>query len=335
MSRRTVLIVDDAYSMRNLLRKALKEADYEVVSEAKNGKEGVEMYFRLKPDVVTMDIKMPEMSGIEATKQILAKDPQAKIIVVTGNSDDDIKKEIMDAGALEYLSKPFQPAFLWNKLDNVVKQTQAKQENPESPVNIITGDDIEDSFEDMEIEILTKPDESKNRVFVIENSEDNIIFPEDYPMDNKNIINEDNLKKYEEEHLERKDEERINTKITPPVRPPINRTPNYVSTPKSGQKEDYIELVVNEDTKQETSTFKSNISKNNYKPKREDLTPPSIQTTGGFTIRPPRGRVLRDDYDDDSDDIEEPILNESKKQIYNNNTKKSGLFSKVKNLFKK
>lgn len=99
MGKVTVLIVDDAYFMRNLIKRTLKEADYDVVGEAKNGMEGVKMYFDLRPDIVCMDINMPDISGIEATKQIMSKDPQAKVIAITGNNDDEIKRQMIEAGA--------------------------------------------------------------------------------------------------------------------------------------------------------------------------------------------------------------------------------------------
>ncbi len=76
-----VLITDDAAFMRATLRKVLEKEGFEVVGEAANGKEAVELYKQLKPDLVTMDITMPVMNGIDAIKEIMAIDPEAKIVV--------------------------------------------------------------------------------------------------------------------------------------------------------------------------------------------------------------------------------------------------------------
>lgn len=101
-----VLIVDDSPAVRRLLKRILTEAQYEVVGEAKNGLEAVELYFTLKPDVVTMDITMPEMEGIEALKQIKKRDPKAKVIMLTSLSDVQSVKEAILAGAANYVIKP-------------------------------------------------------------------------------------------------------------------------------------------------------------------------------------------------------------------------------------
>ncbi|MGB9789915.1 chemotaxis protein CheY [Thermotoga caldifontis] len=103
-----VLIVDDAAFMRMLLKDIITKAGYEVVGEAANGVEAVEKYKELKPDVVTMDITMPEMDGITAIKKIREFDPNAKIIVCSAMGQQAMVIEAIQAGAKDFIVKPFQ-----------------------------------------------------------------------------------------------------------------------------------------------------------------------------------------------------------------------------------
>jgi len=103
-----VLIVDDAAFMRMLLKDIITKAGYEVAGEAANGVEAVEKYKELKPDVVTMDIKMPEMDGITAIKKIKEIDPNAKIIVCSAMGQQAMVIEAIQAGAKDFIVKPFQ-----------------------------------------------------------------------------------------------------------------------------------------------------------------------------------------------------------------------------------
>lgn len=104
-----VLITDDALFMRVTLKNILTQNGYEVVGEAQNGAESVEMYKTLKPDLVTMDITMPEMDGIEALKQIKAHDPNATVIMCTAMGQKNMVVEAIQAGAKDFIVKPFQP----------------------------------------------------------------------------------------------------------------------------------------------------------------------------------------------------------------------------------
>jgi two-component system chemotaxis response regulator CheY len=115
-----VLIVDDAAFMRMLLKDIVTKAGFEVVGEASNGKEAVEKYKELKPDVVTMDITMPEMNGIEAVKEIKKMDPNANIIMVSAMGQQAMVIEAIQAGAKDFIVKPFQPARVIEALKKAV-----------------------------------------------------------------------------------------------------------------------------------------------------------------------------------------------------------------------
>ena len=105
MSR--VLIVDDSRTSRRVLRDMIERAGYEVVGEAVNGREGYEQYGKLKPDIVTMDITMPEMDGIEALTKIKEDYPDATVVMVTAAGQKDKMMEAVKLGASEFVSKPF------------------------------------------------------------------------------------------------------------------------------------------------------------------------------------------------------------------------------------
>jgi len=117
-----VLIVDDAAFMRMLLRDIITKAGYEVAGEAANGVEAVEKYRELKPDVVTMDITMPEMDGIQAIKKIREIDPGAKIIVCSAMGQQSMVIEAIQAGAKDFIVKPFQHSRVVEALAKVTRE---------------------------------------------------------------------------------------------------------------------------------------------------------------------------------------------------------------------
>ncbi|WP_456398799.1 chemotaxis protein CheY [Mesoaciditoga sp.] len=116
-----VLIVDDAAFMRMLLKDIVTKAGYEVVGEASNGAEAVEKYKELKPDIVTMDITMPEMNGIEATKEIMKIDPNANIIMCSAMGQQMMVVEAIQAGAKDFIVKPFQQGRVVEALSKISK----------------------------------------------------------------------------------------------------------------------------------------------------------------------------------------------------------------------
>jgi two-component system, chemotaxis family, chemotaxis protein CheY len=106
----TAVICDDALFMRTLLADILRGAGIEVVGEAANGREGVEQYRAHRPDLMLMDVVMPEMSGIDAVRAIVAEHPDACIVMCTAMGQQALVEEALGAGARDYIVKPFQPS---------------------------------------------------------------------------------------------------------------------------------------------------------------------------------------------------------------------------------
>ena len=118
-----LLVVDDALFMRKLISGVAAEAGWQVVGEAANGAEGVALYQQHRPDLVTMDLVMPVMGGLEALRQIRTFDPEAKVVVVTAL---DQKQSLMDSirdGAIDFIVKPFERERVLALLAKVQKTT--------------------------------------------------------------------------------------------------------------------------------------------------------------------------------------------------------------------
>lgn len=103
-----ILIVDDAAFMRMMIKDILTKNGFEVVGEAQDGVQAVEKYNELNPDLVTMDITMPEKDGVTALKEILATDAQAKIIMCSAMGQQAMVIDAIQAGAKDFIVKPFQ-----------------------------------------------------------------------------------------------------------------------------------------------------------------------------------------------------------------------------------
>ena len=102
-----ILVVDDAKFMRHLLKKLLTEAGFEIAGEAVNGEEAVAKFEALRPDLVTMDVVMPAMNGLEALQRIRDIDPAAKVVMVSAVDQRESLLEAVRAGATDYVVKPF------------------------------------------------------------------------------------------------------------------------------------------------------------------------------------------------------------------------------------
>ncbi len=116
----TVLICDDAIFMRTMIGDILRQAGFEVVGEAENGQQAVEKYRALRPDFVTMDIVMPDMGGIDAVREIIREDPQAKILMCSAMGQQALVIEAIQAGARDFVVKPFQPSRVLEAVQRVL-----------------------------------------------------------------------------------------------------------------------------------------------------------------------------------------------------------------------
>jgi len=104
-----VLVVDDAAFMRMMIKDILRKGGYEVVGEAEDGAKAIEKYKELQPDLVTMDITMPDMDGIAAVKEIRKIDPNDLIIMCSAMGQQAMVIDAIQAGARDFVVKPFQP----------------------------------------------------------------------------------------------------------------------------------------------------------------------------------------------------------------------------------
>lgn len=116
----SVLIVDDAAFMRMMLKDILTKNGMEVIGEAVNGIDAVEKYKELQPDIVTMDITMPEKDGITAVKEIKSMFPQAKIIMCSAMGQQPMVLEAIQAGARDFVVKPFQADRVMDSIQKVL-----------------------------------------------------------------------------------------------------------------------------------------------------------------------------------------------------------------------
>jgi two-component system, chemotaxis family, chemotaxis protein CheY len=115
-----LLIVDDAAFMRMVIKDIVTKNGYEVVGEAQNGVEAVEMYAQFQPDLVTMDITMPEKDGITAVKEIMAMDSKARIIMCSAMGQQAMVMDAIKAGAKDFLVKPFKPERVLQAVEKAI-----------------------------------------------------------------------------------------------------------------------------------------------------------------------------------------------------------------------
>ncbi|MGN0161914.1 MAG: response regulator [Lachnospiraceae bacterium] len=116
-----VLIVDDSKTSRKMVRKAIEEAGHIVIAEAEDGEQGYLRYKETNPDVVTMDITMPVMDGIEALQLMKKADENVKIIMITALGQKDKMIQAIKLGADEFITKPFDPQDLVSAINKVTK----------------------------------------------------------------------------------------------------------------------------------------------------------------------------------------------------------------------
>lgn len=112
-----ILIVDDAVFMRMKLRDILEKNGYEVAGEAQNGQEALDKYKVEKPDLVTMDITMPDVDGLDGLKMIMKADPNAKVVMCSAMGQQGMVMDAIKSGAVDFIVKPFDTERVIKSLD--------------------------------------------------------------------------------------------------------------------------------------------------------------------------------------------------------------------------
>ena len=115
----SVLVVDDAAFMRLAIKNVLEKSGFKVVADAKNGREGIDKYIEFRPDIVTMDITMPDMTGIDALKKIMEFDPAAKVVMISAMGQERMVKEAIISGAKNFIVKPYKEEHITQTLQKV------------------------------------------------------------------------------------------------------------------------------------------------------------------------------------------------------------------------
>jgi len=115
-----ILVVDDAAFMRIVLKDILKNLGYTNIIEASDGIMAIEQYKKFKPDLVTLDVNMPKMDGIQALKHIMSIDPKAKVVMVTAVEQRFIVQEAIRTGAKDYIVKPFDRSMVATVIERVL-----------------------------------------------------------------------------------------------------------------------------------------------------------------------------------------------------------------------
>lgn len=133
-----IVVVDDSLIIRRNIAKMLERMGHEIVAEAKNGKEAIACYSKHSPDLITMDITMPDMDGIEAVRGIIKRNEEAKIIMVTSHGQEEMVIAAIKAGASGYVLKPINAEKLSNAIKRIfptakplVSSTASKDEEDE------------------------------------------------------------------------------------------------------------------------------------------------------------------------------------------------------------
>ena len=127
MSKRsTVVIVDDNDMMRGILRGMLRGEEYEVIGEGRNGVVAVDLAERLKPEIMCLDVMMPEKDGIQALCEIKASNPGIQVVMITSSSDPETVQGAIQNGASGYIVKPFNAAKLLDTLARIIARKRSK-----------------------------------------------------------------------------------------------------------------------------------------------------------------------------------------------------------------
>lgn len=121
MAALNVMVVDDSIIIRTKLKKMITDLGHNVTGEAGTGLEAISNFTAAKPDIITMDITMPDMDGIEATRILTDADPNVRILIMTSHAQQDIVQEAISAGAKGYVVKPVTPEKLEQRLNQIME----------------------------------------------------------------------------------------------------------------------------------------------------------------------------------------------------------------------
>ena len=116
-----ILVIDDSPFIFKAVKRALEPAGYEIVGYADNGKLGIEMYEKYKPDIVTLDITMPVMDGLETASNLMCSDPDVRVILLSAMGDETLVQNARKIGIRHFLSKPFKPDELIHTIKDLIK----------------------------------------------------------------------------------------------------------------------------------------------------------------------------------------------------------------------
>lgn len=122
LAKGTVCVVDDSKMSRKILRNILEDAGYAVIAEATDGEEGIAAYMQYKPDILTLDITMPNMDGIEALREIMSVDKRARVIMISAAGQQQKIIEALKLGAEKFITKPFEPNDVIANIDGMLKK---------------------------------------------------------------------------------------------------------------------------------------------------------------------------------------------------------------------
>lgn len=135
-----VLIVDDSLAIRIKMKNFLKKLGHNVVGEAKDGQEAISLYQELSPDLITMDISMPVMNGVDSLKKIMKINFDANVIMITANGQDGIVKDALKSGAKGYILKPISEEKLQDSIGQIFSEYFCDQSD------ILDENDLDDQF---------------------------------------------------------------------------------------------------------------------------------------------------------------------------------------------
>ncbi|GGG42432.1 response regulator [Hymenobacter glacieicola] len=123
-----ILIVDDSFYMRTMLKNMLTDAGYEVVGEAANGQQALEMALATKPDLITLDVILPDNTGLDVLKGIRQEQPEVKVVMCSAVGQEVIVNEALESGATAYIVKPFSEEKVLEIVGSALQETGSEQE---------------------------------------------------------------------------------------------------------------------------------------------------------------------------------------------------------------